>query len=57
MTLGISFQAVDVRSDILKIKQEIDAELLIEDQSWGRNDANVSLVMLFVLACNSLMGM
>lgn len=34
-------EAVDVRSDILKIKQEIDAELLIEDQSWGRNDANL----------------
>lgn len=55
--LGISVQAVDVPNDILKIKQEIDAELLVEDQTWGHNDANVSIVMLFVLACNSLMGM
>eukprot|EP00268_Persea_americana_P033003 TRINITY_DN3266_c1_g1_i1.p1 TRINITY_DN3266_c1_g1~~TRINITY_DN3266_c1_g1_i1.p1 ORF type:complete len:804 (-),score=193.51 TRINITY_DN3266_c1_g1_i1:377-2788(-) len=34
-------QAVDAPEDILKIKQEIEAELLGEDQSWGRGDANL----------------
>ncbi|KAJ0984276.1 hypothetical protein J5N97_002632 [Dioscorea zingiberensis] len=34
-------EAVDVPNDILKIKQEIDAELFVEDQTWGRNDANL----------------
>ncbi|XP_039132080.1 eukaryotic translation initiation factor-like isoform X1 [Dioscorea cayenensis subsp. rotundata] len=34
-------EAVDVPNDILKIKQEIDAELLVEDQTWGHNDANL----------------
>ncbi|RWR75434.1 eukaryotic translation initiation factor [Cinnamomum micranthum f. kanehirae] len=34
-------QVVDVPEDILKIKQEIEAELLGEDQSWGRGDANL----------------
>ncbi|KAF9617309.1 hypothetical protein IFM89_035290 [Coptis chinensis] len=33
-------EAVAVREDILNIKREIEAELLGEDQSWGRGDAN-----------------
>ncbi|KAG6506701.1 eukaryotic translation initiation factor-like [Zingiber officinale] len=28
--------------DILKIKQEVDAELFPEDQTWGHNDANLA---------------
>lgn len=30
--------------EILKIKQEIEAELLGEDQNWGR-DPNVSFIL------------
>lgn len=37
-----SWQIVDVPDDILRIKQEIDAELHGEDQSWVRNDSAVS---------------
>ena len=33
---------VEVPEAILKIKQEIDVELFGEEQSWGRNDSNVS---------------
>lgn len=28
----------------MKIKQEIDTEFVIEDPTWGRADANVSLI-------------
>ncbi|XP_027358510.1 eukaryotic translation initiation factor-like isoform X1 [Abrus precatorius] len=34
-------EAVEVPDDILKIKQEIEAELLGEDQSWGRAESNL----------------
>nr|DAD27478.1 TPA_asm: hypothetical protein HUJ06_028946 [Nelumbo nucifera] len=34
-------EVVDVPEDILKIKQDIDAEFLGEDQNWIRGDTNV----------------
>ncbi|KAJ1410334.1 MIF4G-like, type 3 [Sesbania bispinosa] len=33
-------EAVEVPDDILKIKQDIEAELFGEDQSWGRAESN-----------------
>ncbi|KAJ1433578.1 MIF4G-like, type 3 [Sesbania bispinosa] len=33
-------EAVEALDDILKIKQDIEAELLGEDQSWGRSENN-----------------
>ncbi|XP_057415567.1 eukaryotic translation initiation factor [Lotus japonicus] len=33
-------EAVETLDDILKIKQDIDAELLGEDQTWGRSENN-----------------
>ena len=35
-------QIVDVPEDILKVKSEIDVEFFGEEQTWGRNDAQVS---------------
>ncbi|XP_072978224.1 eukaryotic translation initiation factor [Typha angustifolia] len=34
-------EVVDLPDDILKIKQEIEAELHGEDQTWGRSDSNL----------------
>ncbi|KAL6331644.1 hypothetical protein AAG906_011584 [Vitis piasezkii] len=34
-------EVVDVPEDILKIKQEIEAELFGEDQNWGRGESNL----------------
>ncbi|XP_043696254.1 eukaryotic translation initiation factor-like isoform X2 [Telopea speciosissima] len=34
-------EAADVPEDILKIKQEIEAEFFGEEQNWGRGDANL----------------
>ncbi|KAK9279637.1 hypothetical protein L1049_013316 [Liquidambar formosana] len=34
-------EVVDIPEDILKIKQEIDAEFVGEDQSWGRGDSTL----------------
>ncbi|KAJ4950738.1 hypothetical protein NE237_027570 [Protea cynaroides] len=34
-------EVVDVPEDILKIKQEVEAEFFGEEQTWGRVDANV----------------
>ncbi|TKY73135.1 Eukaryotic translation initiation factor isoform 4G-1 [Spatholobus suberectus] len=34
-------EAVEVPDDILKIKQDIEAELFGEDQSWGRAESNL----------------
>nr|CAD1840196.1 unnamed protein product [Ananas comosus var. bracteatus] len=34
-------EVVDIPEEILKIKQEIEAEFQTEDQSWARNDANL----------------
>ncbi|KAK7304834.1 hypothetical protein VNO77_42725 [Canavalia gladiata] len=34
-------EVVEVPDEILKIKQDIDAELLGEDQSWGRGESNL----------------
>ncbi|XP_058114024.1 eukaryotic translation initiation factor [Magnolia sinica] len=34
-------EVVEVPEDILKIKEEIEAELFGDDQSWGRGDANL----------------
>ncbi|RVW38173.1 Eukaryotic translation initiation factor isoform 4G-1 [Vitis vinifera] len=36
-----SIPVVDVPEDILKIKQEIEAELFGEDQNWGRGESNL----------------
>ncbi|XVE71661.1 hypothetical protein DITRI_Ditri10aG0169300 [Diplodiscus trichospermus] len=33
-------EAVEVADEILKIKREIEVELLIEDQNWGRGESN-----------------
>ncbi|XP_074561531.1 eukaryotic translation initiation factor-like [Curcuma longa] len=38
---AISVKFAQASEDILKIKQEVDAELLPEDQTWGHNDANL----------------
>ena len=40
-------QGVEVPDDILKIKQDIEAELFGEDQSWGRSENNVSVFSVF----------
>lgn len=37
----MALQFAQASEDILKIKQEVDAELFPEDQTWGHNDANV----------------
>eukprot|EP00262_Sarcandra_glabra_P001251 TRINITY_DN11284_c1_g1_i1.p1 TRINITY_DN11284_c1_g1~~TRINITY_DN11284_c1_g1_i1.p1 ORF type:complete len:804 (-),score=175.31 TRINITY_DN11284_c1_g1_i1:1439-3850(-) len=34
-------EVVDVPEDILRIKQEVEAEFFGDDQSWGRGDANL----------------
>ncbi|KAL2322166.1 hypothetical protein Fmac_026545 [Flemingia macrophylla] len=34
-------EAVEIPNDILKIKQDIEAELFGEDQSWGRAESNL----------------
>ncbi|OAY64457.1 Eukaryotic translation initiation factor isoform 4G-1 [Ananas comosus] len=34
-------EVVDIPEEILKIKQEIEAEFQTEDQSWARNDVNL----------------
>ncbi|KAL2338538.1 hypothetical protein Fmac_012984 [Flemingia macrophylla] len=35
-------EGVEILDDVLKIKQDIDAELFGEDQSWGRSENNPS---------------
>lgn len=40
-------QAVEVPDDILKIKQDIEAELFGEDPSWGRAESNVTIFPAF----------
>ncbi|KAJ8486390.1 hypothetical protein OPV22_018875 [Ensete ventricosum] len=35
-------EAVQTPEDIVKVKQEIEAELFPEDQTWGRSDANLA---------------
>ncbi|KAJ4958175.1 hypothetical protein NE237_025286 [Protea cynaroides] len=34
-------EAVDIPEDVLKLKQEVEAEFFGEDQNWGRGDANL----------------
>lgn len=48
-------QGIDVSDDILKIKQEIEAELFGEEQNWGRGESSVSLSSqnVFLLASYS----
>lgn len=48
-----SLQVVDnIPDEILKIRHEIEAEFLGEDQNWGRGETNVSLwtILLPVLS-------
>lgn len=42
----LALQAVQTSEDILKIKQDIEADLFPEDQTWGRSDANVSFPLM-----------
>ena len=38
------WQVVEIPEDILKVRQEIEAEIYDEDQTWGRSEANVSSI-------------
>jgi hypothetical protein len=44
------FKIVDVSEEILKIKQEIEAELHGEDQTWAHGESTVSSLtsLLFI---------
>lgn len=39
-------QVATVPEDILKVKLEVESEIVGEDQTWARAESNVSLMVL-----------
>ena len=46
-----SLQVGEIPEEILKVKREIEAEFLGEEQTWGRGESNVSFILTYYSAC------